>query len=154
MKLILVYIIFSLLLFQDQTRYKSNDEFELKLDLQFKKRPGPDMNKVDLEKRTLPTAGMNAPYLYIDLRVLKPVAEESRVKVLKNGRETLMSRKFDPNLVIKLDLGFTDDIKDQVTPHHYLVTFLSKDKEPLSRIEIVFEEDGTYIVNGEKRGKI
>ena len=92
--------------------------------------------------------------MYIDLRVLKPVAEESRVKVLKNGRETLMSRKFDPNLVIKLDLGFTDDIKDQVTPHHYLVTFLSKDKEPLSRIEIVFEEDGTYIVNGEKRGKI
>ncbi len=153
MKLILVYI-FSFFLFQDQTRYKSNDEFELKLDLQFKKRPGPDMNKVDLEKRTLPTAGMNAPYLYIDLRVLKPVAEESRVKVLKNGRETLMSRKFDPNLVIKLDLGFTDDIKDQVTPHHYLVTFLSKDKEPLSRIEIVFEEDGTYIVNGEKRGKI
>ncbi len=153
MKLILVYI-FSFFLFQDQTRYKTNDEFELKLDLQFKKRPGPDMNKVDLEKRTLPTAGMNAPYLYIDLRVLKPVAEESRVKVLKNGRETLMSRKFDPNLVIKLDLGFTDDIKDQVTPHHYLVTFLSKDKEPLSRIEIVFEEDGTYIVNGEKRGKI
>jgi hypothetical protein len=153
MKLILVYIL-SLFLFQDQTRYKSNDEFELKLDLQFKKRPGPDMNKVDLERRTLPTAGMNAPYLYLDLRVLKPIAEEFRVKVLKNGRETLMSRKFDPDLVIKLDLGFTDDIKDQVTPHHYLVTFFSKDKEPLSRIEIVFEEDGTYIVNGEKRGKI
>jgi hypothetical protein len=153
MKMILVYV-FSLFLFQDQARYKSNDEFELKLDLQFKKRPGPDVNKVDLEKRTLPTAGMNAPYLYIDLRVLKPVAEEYRVKVLKNGKETLMSRKFDPELVIKLDLGFTDDIKDHVTPHHYLVTFFSKDKEPLSRIEILFEEDGTYIVNGEKRGKI
>jgi len=153
MKIIFVYI-FSLLLFQDQARYKSNDEFELKLDLQFKKRPGPDINKVELEKRTLPTAGMNAPYLYIDLRVLKPVAEEYRVKVLKNGRETLMSRKFDPDLIIKLDLGFTDDIKDHVTPHHYLVTFFSKDKEPLSRIEILFEEDGTYIVNGEKRGKI
>lgn len=146
--------ILSAFLWQDAVPYKGNDEFELKLDLQFKKRPPPDLNKVDLEKRTLPASGMNAPYLYIDLRVLKPVPEEYRVKVVKNERDLLLSKKFDPSTVIKLDMGFTDDIKDYISPHHYMITFFSKDKSPLSRIEIFFEKDGTYIVNGEKRGKI
>ena len=146
--------ILSVFLWQDAVPYKGNDEFELKLDLQFKKRPPPDLNKVDLEKRTLPASGMNAPYLYIDLRVLKPVPEEYRVKVVKNERDVLLSKKFDPSTVIKLDMGFTDDIKDYISPHHYMITFFSKDKSPRSRIEIFFEKDGTYIVNGEKRGKI
>lgn len=141
-------------LIQDQLPYKANDEFELKLDLQFKKRPETGANTIDLEKRTLPSAGMNAPYLYINLRVLKPVQEEVRVKVEKNDRQTILSRKFDPSVVIKLDLGFTDDIKDHVAANHYIVTFLTKDRTPLSRIEIFFEKDGTYIVNGEKRGKV
>ena len=153
MKIVWICILSAFLL-QDPIPYKANDEFELKLDLQFKKRPPPDLNKVDLEKRTLPTSGMNGPYLYIDLKVIKPIAEEYRVKVIKNERDLLLSKKFDPSTVIKLDLGFTDDIKDHISPHHYMITFFSKDKDPLSRIEIFFEKDGTYIVNGEKRGKI
>ena len=153
MKIVCLCIL-SVLLWQDTIPYKANDEFELKLDLQFKKRPPPDLNKVDLEKRTLPASGMNAPYLYIDLRVIKPVAEEYRVKVIKNERDLLLSKKFDPSTVIKLDMGFTDDIKDHISPHHYMITFFSKEKNPLSRIEIFFEKDGTYIVNGAKRGKI
>jgi hypothetical protein len=144
----------SISLFQDPVPYKASEEFELKLDMQFKKRPAPNLNRVDLDQRTLPTAGMNAPYLYIDLRVLKPDAEEFRVKVIRNEREILMSRKFDPSVVIRLDLGFIDDIKDQISPYKYMITFSSKEKDPLSRIEIFFDTDGTYIVNGEKRGKI
>jgi hypothetical protein len=114
----------------------------------------PEGNRVDLEKRTLPSSGMNAPYLYLQLRVLKPVSEEVRVKVVKNNNQTLLARKFDPNVVIKMDLGFTDDIKDRASAYHYIVTILSKEKEPLSKIDIFFEEDGTYLVNGEKRGKL
>src|SRR3990170_2876455 len=147
-------IIFSFFLFQDETPLKPTAEFELKLDLQFKPRPQTDANKIELEKRSLPVSGMNAPYLYLNLRVLKPVPEEVRVKVFMNNKEILLSRKFDPSVVIKMDLGFTDDIKDRATAHHYIITFLSKGKDPLSKIEIFFEEDGTYLVNGEKRGRI
>ena len=152
MKLLWVGIILTFL-FQDDAPYKSNDEFELKLDLQFKQRPKSE-TKVEFDRRTLPTGGMNAPYLYLSLKVLKVTPEEVRIKVLKNNTQTLLARKFDPNVVLKLDLGFTDDIKDRVTAHQYLITFLSKEKSVLSRIEIFFETDGTYLVNGEKRGKI
>ena len=47
MKLLWVGII-SIFLFQDQTPYKANDEFELKLDLQFKQRPKSE-TKVELD---------------------------------------------------------------------------------------------------------
>lgn len=141
-------------LLQDQTPFKPNEEFELKLDLQFKPRPQADANTIDLERRKLPKAGMPAPYLFLNLKVLKVIPEELRVKVVKNNTSTLLMRKFDPKLIIKLDLGFTDDIKDRVAAYQYCVTFLSKDKEPLSRIEIFFETDGTYLVNGEKRGRL
>jgi hypothetical protein len=57
-------------------------------------------------------------------------------------------------MLIKLDMGFTDDIKDQVAANQYIILFLSKDKTPLSKIEILFQRDGTYLVNGEKRGKV
>lgn len=153
MKLFWAFILSSFL-FQNETPYKPTEEFELKLDLQFKQRPMPEGNRVDLEKRTLPSSGMNAPYLYLQLRVLKPVFEEVRVKIVKNNNQTMLARKFDPNVVIKMDLGFTDDIKDRASAYHYIVTFLSKEKEPLSKIDIFFEEDGTYLVNGEKRGKL
>lgn len=153
MKLIAVVLV-SLFIFQDPIPFKPTDEFELKLDLQFKPRPKADVNTIELDHRTLPTSGMKAPYLYINLRVLKPVAEEVRVKVLTGTADVLLARKFDPKLVIKLDLGFTDDIKDRASPHQFVITFISKNKDPLSRIEIFFEEDGTYLVNGEKRGKI
>ena len=145
--------IISIFLFLDQTPYKANDEFELKLDLQFKQRPKSE-NKVELDQRTLPNSGMSAPYLYLHLKVLKAVAEEVRIKVVKNTEQVLLARKFDPNVVLKLDLGFTDDIKDRVTAYHYLITFLTKEKSELSKIEIFFEKDGTYLVNGEKRGKL
>jgi hypothetical protein len=147
-------VIISFLLVQDEVPLKANDEFELKIDLQFKQRPKADVNTVELDRRTLPTSGMNAPYLYVNLRILKPVAEELRVKVMSNKNETLLSRKFDPSVLIKLDLGFTDDIKDRAAAHQYIITFLNKEKAPLSKVEIFFEEDGTYIVNGQKRGKI
>jgi hypothetical protein len=150
----IILLLFSLLTHQSNAPFKANDEFELKIDLQFRQRPKTDQNTVELDRRSLPTSGMKAPYLFINLKVLKPVAEETRVKVVNNRGRTLLSRKFDPSVVIKLDLGFTDDLKDRVSAHQYIITFMTKEKVETSKVEIFFEEDGTYLVNGEKRGKV
>ncbi len=55
---------------------------------------------------------------------------------------------------VKLDLGYTDDIKDRVSAYEYVAYFLSDDKKPLSRVVLFFDKDGTYYVNGEKRGRL
>ena len=86
--------------------------------------------------------------------VLKPAPEEVRIRVIENGSKTVFNKKFDMNTVLKLDMGYTDDIKDRVSAYEYTVYYLTADKKPLSKIVIQFDEDGTYFVNGEKRGKI
>jgi hypothetical protein len=155
----LILIIFGLLSFQEEVPYKPSDEFNLKLNFEFKDRgAGRDPNKIEMNQ-TLKEAEKSKgsgllPYLFLNLRVVKQAPNEVRVKVLENNSKNVFNKKFDATTVLKLDLGFTDDIKDRVGPYEYTVLFLDEDKEQVSKIVIFFEKDGTYLVNGETRGKI
>ena len=50
-------------------------------------------------------------------------------------------------------MGFTDDVKAHVSPYEISIIFASKEKKEISRIHLLIQEDGTFLVNGEKRGK-
>ncbi|MBK7650493.1 MAG: hypothetical protein IPJ20_06715 [Flammeovirgaceae bacterium] len=54
---------------------------------------------------------------------------------------------------IKIDWGFSEDIKDGMVTPEYTVLFINKDKKNVSRIYMLIQEDGTFLVNDEKRGK-
>lgn len=145
-------------LLQDNTPLKPMDEFEVKLNFEFKERTRVDANHVDLnqtQKEYERSRGSGPlPYLYCNVRVLKPVEGEVRFRVFENGTKIVMSKKFDPATVLKLDLGFTDDIKDRVSAYEYSIYYLNAKKESMSKIVIFFQEDGTYLVNGQVRGKL
>ena len=156
---LLILTIFGLLSFQEDLPYKPSDEFDLKLNFEFKDRgAGRDPNKIEMDhtlKERERTRGSGLlPYLYLNLKVLKQAPNEVRVKVLENNSKNVFNKKFDASTVLKLDLGFTDDIKDRVGAYEYTVFFLNENKDQVSRIVIYFEQDGTYKVNGETRGKI
>ena len=53
-----------------------------------------------------------------------------------------------------LDMGFSDDVKDRVTPHQYTIYFYNKTKEPISKIAIEVAENGDPLLNGEFHGRI
>ena len=129
------------------------------MDFEFKDRGAQrNPNKIDMDmtlKEYEKTKGSGLlPYLYLNLKVLKQQSNEIRLKVIENGTNHVLSKKVDPSTILKLDLGFTDDIKDRVGAYEYTVVFLNEDKDPVSRIVIYFEKDGTYLVNGQNRGKI
>lgn len=154
-----ILILFISFLFQEEVPYKPSEEFDLKLNFEFKDRGvGRNPNKIDMDltlKEYEKTRGSGLlPYLYINLKVLTQQPNEIRVKVIENGSKNVLSKKIDTSTILKLDLGFTDDIKDRVGPYEYTVVFLNEDKDPVSRIVIYFEKDGTYLVNGQNRGKI
>ncbi|MEO5975713.1 MAG: hypothetical protein ABIS36_20115 [Chryseolinea sp.] len=144
-------------LFQDKVPFKPNEEFDLKLKFEFKERTHTDPNKVSLD----PTNGEvqrnrgsgPLPYLFLNLQVLKQAPSEIRVKVFEAGK-LAYNKKVDLNTIIKLDLGFTDDIKDRVSAYEYTVMFYTEGKEPVSRIVVYFHKDGTYLVNEQVRGKL
>jgi len=155
---VLLFVLASVV-YQDTIPFKPSEEFEIKLDFKFKDRPRADPNKVELDQSRKEfershSSGGQLPYLYLDFRVLKQQPREVRLRVLQNNNKVVHNKKVDINQVVKLELGFTDDIKDHVGPYEYVILLVDDDKNPISKVVIYFKTDGTYLVNGQMRGKI
>ncbi|MBP9924583.1 MAG: hypothetical protein KBF45_01235 [Cyclobacteriaceae bacterium] len=154
----MVNLLFSLLLCaQLQTPFKPADEFELKINFTIEDRPIDEPykkgNVVLLEDRLRKDKGGPLPYLKVKLTILKVADQEFRIRVLDHQGQLVSSKKVGPNVEIKIDWGFSDDIKDGIVTPEYTVLFISKDKKNVSRIYMLVQEDGTFLVNDEKRGK-
>ena len=147
------FLLFCALIFsQDAVPFKDNESFDLKMSYQFKaKLRAP--TQVDLTN-TAPSSTPR-PYLYLNLKVNSLNTGEARIKIEDNHGKTILSKKVSVGDDFELDMGFTDDMKDRTTAHEVTVYFLSTDKKNvISRILIDVAEDGSFFVNGEKRGKL
>jgi hypothetical protein len=137
--------------FAEDIPFKSKDEFEVNLDFKFRTRV-----KESSEVYTSTTSNTSGPlpYLTISMKVLKVAPGEAKIRIINSKGQMLYTRKAAEGSVVNLDMGYTDDIKGRVTEHEYTLVFISQDKKPLSRIVIHFQEDGSYFINNEKRGKV
>lgn len=148
MKVLALIISFFLL---QEVPFKDSDQFDLKLDMQFKNRPVIANQAYPTEHKS---DGTPLPYIKLNLTVLKILEDESRVRVLDETANTLEVLNLGKKNNVVLDLGFAADIKDRVTSQKYSVNFYSAEKELKRTILIHFENDGSFYVNGEKRGRI
>ena len=143
----------------DDVPLKPADEFEIKLDYKFKNRNATSDNnyKVDFEEtiaeRERKSSNSLLPYLMLNIKLLKLSDQETRVKAEAVGGKILVSRKVSEGELIKMDLGFTDDLKDRINPHEYNLYLLSPDKKETTRIHLLVKEDGTFLVNDKVKGK-
>jgi|APTNR8051073442_1049403.scaffolds.fasta_scaffold00003_267 hypothetical protein len=152
-------VLFSLLLiFQDNPPFKPSEDFEIKFDLSFKQRSQLDNKTVhltetekDKERRTNSTP---LPYLILHFKLLKIHPDEEKLKVIKDDKNFVLNKKIKESIELRLDVGFTDDVKDRISGYKHVIQFLSVDKKVLSVIVIEFDDEGNYTVNGELRGKI
>jgi hypothetical protein len=155
MKLFLILLV-AFALTQD-TPLKAKEEFEIKLDYKFKNRPTQDLSQVNLDETRKEhdrrVSAMPLPFLTLNVKMLKLSQEEVKLRITNNLNNKVAVRKVEAGMIIPLQMGFTDDIKDRVSAHHYFLTLLSAKKTEISKIEILIEEDGSFLVNGEKRGK-
>lgn len=150
------FIILSLSFFQG-VPYKPKEEFDIKLDYKFKQRPTADLSSstnlyetnAERERRT---SNDLLPYLILQIKILK-LNNESRYRISNNLGIKPSAKKIEEGAIIYLDLGFTADMKDHITPHEYTVVFLSPERSETGRILIQVDEDGSFLVNGEKRGR-
>lgn len=134
---------------------KPDAEFDFKLDYSFKERmlnEKPDYQAADPDKKLTSTGPL--PYLKTELRLLKLATGEVRIKVINHKGTTVINRKASTDSAIKIDWGFSDDVKDQVVSHSYTILLLNDDKQILSKIILQAEADGTFLVNGQKRGRL
>jgi hypothetical protein len=139
--------------------FKPKEQFEIKLNYQFKQRPeneGSVSSTIHLSEtkkdydRRMKTGPL--PFLTLNINMLQ-LPGETRVRITNNHNRSEVNKKVKEGMILPLELGFTDDVKDRVSPHLYILSFLSDDRKEVSRIVINVEEDGTFLVNNEKRGK-
>lgn len=152
------YLVFILaFFFAQEIPLKPKGEFEIKLDYQFKSRPAGDHNTVNFagvtDSKRQKSAGGVLPYLTIQLNVLSLAEERMKMRIATNLNDRPVVKKVSVDSPVVIDLGFTDDMKDRVTAHEYTLTFIGSEKQSVNRIVITVAEDGSFHVNGEKRGK-
>lgn len=151
---IISFILFSYL--QD-IPFKPKEEFEIKLNYQFKQRPQADANAVYLDETQREKERRNStdmlPYLVLNVKMLKLSEEEVRIRLENNLDSRVVNKKVTEGMILPIDVGFTADVKDRTAAHEYKLTFLSPKKSGVSKVVIFVDEDGTFLVNGEKRGK-
>jgi hypothetical protein len=147
----LCIILLMLSSFMEDIPFKAKDEFEVNLDFKFRIRV---KESSEVYTSTASNTSGPLPYLTISMKVLKVAPGENKVRIINSKGQVLYARKVSEGTVVNLDMGYTDDIKGRVTEHEYTLVFISQDKKPLSRIFIHFQEDGSYFINDEKRGKV
>jgi hypothetical protein len=149
--IIFLFLTFSL---TQEIPYKPKEEFEVKLDYQFKQRPREDRTIVHVtetnEQRKENTAIL--PFLVLNVNIIT-AGEATRLHIGSNMVDNLGTKKLKDGTAIPIEFGFTDDVKDRVTPHEYTLTFLSSERKAMSKIVLFIAEDGTFLVNGERRGR-
>jgi hypothetical protein len=158
MRAIISLVCFCLTL-QSEVPYKPNDEFKFELDYQFRQRQAPENNKIsigeltpeDQQKRKYGIGPL--PYLVISFYALKLQPEEIRIRAVSGDGVTMVSKKAEIGKPYILDMGYTDDMKDRVTPHEFNVYFLTNKRKEISRVNLFIKEDGIFLVNGEVRGR-
>ena len=138
--------------------FKPKDEFEVLIDYQFKQRAATDPYTIDFtetkEERTKKQYGGGIrPYLILSIKLLKLSDKEVKVRALNNDGKLILNKKVSTDDLLKIDMGFTDDLKDRVGPYEINLIFYSRDKLETSRINMLVEENGNFLINGDIRGK-
>jgi hypothetical protein len=165
---VIIYFLFHILIIpsQDEIPFKSAHEFEFELNLEFRPKPSLDeevelgniMYKMKSDNASIIAANKQTydpatlPYASLMIRPTKLSSGEDRVRVVDNLNNRLYNRKTSLDVAIEFEMGYTDDLKDHISPYQFEVIFYSKRKEA-SRILVYFDKDGNLIINEEVRGK-
>lgn len=137
---------------QQEVKFKPSEEFDLKVDYNFRTRPVPANYSINFEKGRQYAGPL--PFVSITLKVLKAHPEEERLRMVDNYGEVVLNKRIREGMELTFDLGFTADMKDRVGPHEYAIYFQGANrKDVVSQILIHVAEDGTFLVNEEVRGK-
>lgn len=145
-----------LLLWQTtEVPFRAKEDFQVELKYDLKQRPVGNPNSVSLDQAVVEkrNGGGTLPYLIVKMKILNHKTEEVRFKCENNLGKAIFNKKAEKSLAYEIDMGFIDDLKDRTEAHAYTVYAQSEKKELLNRIELLVMEDGTFLVNGERRGK-
>jgi hypothetical protein len=156
--MILSWLLCLLISIQAEIPFKPKEEFDVKLNYSFKQRSSDDHNtfRYDVQERNHSNQNSSTmlPYLVLKVKILKAASTEVKLKVVNNLSSKVISKKIHEGVEFEIDMGYTDDVKDHVTAHEYIIFMQNEKQERQSKIVIFVDEDGVFLINDEIRGKL
>lgn len=147
----LIFLILFYFPLNSEVPLKPSDEFQFKLDYEFRNKPGVEKSEVRVSDASKYLGGQ-LPYVSLRIIPTKLTDKEVKVRVENTRGEKTYNRKASVDTEIVIPMGFTDDLKDHISVYSFDVIFYAK-KNDASRIHLFVEKDGTFLVNGEKQAK-
>lgn len=138
-------------LFQESTPFKPDDEYQFTLNYEFRNKAGIDRFAVDWSNTQKYSEG-TLPFATVTIKPLVLSKEEEKAKIITNLGHRIYSRKASTDTDIVIEMGFTDDLKDHISVYEFDIIFFSG-KRDVSRINLFVDKEGTFFINGNKRGK-
>jgi len=148
----MLFLSLILMLLQEAIPLKPLQEIDIMTNYELRKKPYVENANVVFDQPDKESGTDLLPFMSINLKVKKWAEGITQIKVSDNKGKTYLKKKPTEEGLYDFELGFVDDIKDKVLPGKFFISFLM-DKKPIEQITIEIEEDGTFLVNGEKRGK-
>ena len=151
--LLIVILLFN---YQD-VPFKNGDDFLIEVDYQLKGRQSEPNTLLFTEgesghvTRNLGSSAL--PFLTVKLTIKNQAEDEVRIRTTNNSGAALFTKKIEIDKVYRIEFGFTDDVKDNITSNAYTVTFLNDKKKAVSKIHLLINNDGTFYVNDVIKGK-
>lgn len=133
--------------FCQQPPYKAVSEFEANIDLSFRDKPTKDIDTFIYSDQKKEPNGPTA-YLIIQFKLLVSNSE-FRIRMIQGEKSS--SSKIKVGEVKKIEMGFVDALKENESQLQLIL--LDDKKNEISQILISIEKDGTFLMNGEKRGQ-
>jgi hypothetical protein len=133
---------------------KPISQFDIITNYQLKKKPTSDNPTIvyEHEEERKETGTDLLPYLIIQLKVKRWNPDVDRIRVVDGTNKMYLKKKANDSGVYDLDLGYIDDIKDGITSGNFVIHFLNK-KKVIEIITFSIDREGSFFVNGEKRGR-
>ncbi len=144
-----------LFLWQSDVPFRSKEDYQVELKYEFRQRPAKDANTVTLDPNGVQDRKQPGPlpYLVVHIKILNRKAEEVRFKCENNFGSAIFNKKADKTLDFDIDMGYVDDLKDRVNAYGYTVYAVNDARQLLNKIELIVQDDGSFMVNGDRRGK-
>lgn len=135
--------------------FKPADEFDIVLDYEFRERPHvqPPVYLSTGQHQAVNRSGV-LPYLTLQMTFHKLPEERMRMRVTADHPQwRTTTRRIVTGETYPLTLGYIADMVDRVTAQMYTVTFLDANRNPVNCIVIRIADDGTFLINDEKKGR-
>lgn len=151
----IIYLISLLIYWQTPTiPFRAKEDFTVELKYDMRQRPSKEASITFDHRKVEDRKGPAAlPYLTANVTILNATKEEIRFRCDNNFGNSMFNKKAEKSLKYAIEMGYIDDVKDHVSPHVFTVYALNDKRDAINRIELKVLEDGTFLVNDEKRGK-